>query len=223
MTPVMYTDIRGYSPNWGTICWVAAAVIVVALVVTAVVITGPAGLAAIGYAAQGIALTGMSTSATVFTFAAAGSAGALASAGIYASLSSKDKEEFNDFGPTALAMTATGGFLGGYSGYLATRPSFYRAMSAAEVQAVQDSGYLRGGRNGQTFFTNSAYYSSASAQSQLSLPTSPDYMMQFRILNNPNVFGPQTVAPMYGYSGGGIEYYTFDAVRVVIESVWKLN
>ena len=119
ITPVMYSDITGYAPNWGTICWVAAAVIVVALVVTAVVLTGPAGLAAIGYAAQGIALTGMSTSATIFTFAAAGSAGALASAGIYAAISSKDKEEFNDFGPTALAMTVTGGVLGAYTGYSA--------------------------------------------------------------------------------------------------------
>lgn len=117
----MYLDSDGYAPIWNQILAgvvIAASVIVVALVVTAVVLTGPAGLAAIGYAAQGIALTGMSTSATIVTFAAAGSAGALASAVIYAAMSSKDIEEFNDLGPTALAMTATAGILGGYVGYL---------------------------------------------------------------------------------------------------------
>ena len=115
------------------------------------------------------------------------------------------------------------GFRRGYAGYGATRPSFYRAMSSAEAQAVQDTGYLRGGREGQTFFTNTPYYSSRTAQSQLSLPTSPDYMVQFRISNNPSIFGPQMVGSMYGYNGGGVEYYTYDAVRVVIESIWKLN
>lgn len=186
---------------------------------------GGAGVAfaAIGYASQGVALVGLSTTATVLAYVTAGSAGALASVVMFSAMLSSSIEEFDDSGGIALAMTATGGLVGGYFGYLAARPSFYRAMSAAEVQAVKNSGYLRGGIEGQTFFTNTPYYSSGTAQSHLSLPTSPNYLMQFRISNNPNIYGPQTVGPMYGYNGGGVEFYTYDRVKVVIESIWRLK
>jgi hypothetical protein len=221
MTPVMYSDISGYAREH----WYMAVGIVAVLVIATVVTCGGAGVAfaAIGLASQGVAMAGLSTTATILAFTTAGSAGTLAAAGGYSALSSTNIADFDSMGGIALAATALGGTVGGYAGYIATRPSFYRAMSASEVQAVQETGYLRGGRTGQTFFTNTPYYSSGAAQSQLSLPTSPNYMMQFRISNNPSIFGPQTVGSMYGYKGGGVEYYSFDTVRVVIESIWKLK
>jgi RHS repeat-associated protein len=219
--PVMFTDSTGHAREY----WYIAVGLVAVLAIATVITCGGAGVAfaAIGYASQGITLVGLSTTATVFAYATAGSAGALAAVGMFSAMSSSSIEEFDDSGGIALAMTATGGLVGGYIGYLATRPSFYRAMSAAEVQAVKDSGYLRGGKEGQTFFTNTPYYSSGTAQSHLSLPTSPDYMMQFRISNNPNIYGPQTVRSIYGYNGGGVEFYTYDRVKVIIESIWRLK
>jgi RHS repeat-associated protein len=218
--PVMYTDITGYAREH----WYIAGGVVLLLAIATIITCGGVGVAitAIGLAAQGVAYVGLSTGATILAFTTAGTAGALVSAGIYAGLTSQNTSEFDNMGLMALASTFLGGVFGAYFGLVSTRQNFYRAMSTAEVQAVKETSYLRGGRDGQTFFTDTPYFSSNSAQSQLSLSTSPDYMMRFKIINNPHVFGPQSVSPMYGMNGGGNEYYSFDAVKVTIKSIWRL-
>ena len=221
ITPVMYVDPSGESwIHWG----IAVGVVALLAVLTVVTCGGfAAGLSAIILAGNGIAAVGLSPVATVLAFTTAGASLALGGSAIYAGLSSSSLDEFAEYGSFALLSTTVGGVIGAYLGYVSTKQDYYRAMSNAEVQAVQDTGYLRGGRGGQTFFTNTPYYSSNTAQSQLSLPTSPDYMMRFRIVNNPFIYGPQVVDPFNGMNGGGIEYYTYNQVRVIVKSIWRLH
>lgn len=80
-------------------------------------------------------------------------------------------------------------------------------------------GLLRGGREGDTFFSVNKYRTAESAQNKLSLPNRPEYRIDFKIINRPRINGPQIVEPKFtnykGYpnKGGGIEYWTPDKVR----------
>ena len=103
---------------------------------------------------------------------------------------------------------------------------YYRAMSAAELKAIQNTGYLRGGNPGDTYFTNNRYTSASAAQRSLSLEHRPEHMVEFRIINNPNIVGGPTgttVTPKYGQPGGGIEFYSTNAVQVEITNMWVLR
>jgi RHS repeat-associated protein len=51
--------------------------------------------------------------------------------------------------------------------------SLYRNMSKAEADAVKESGLLRGGREGETYWTDSKYKSSGKAKDRLSLEDKP--------------------------------------------------
>ncbi|MDA8212702.1 MAG: RHS repeat-associated core domain-containing protein [Clostridia bacterium] len=102
-------------------------------------------------------------------------------------------------------------------------PRLYRMMSEAEVNAVKETGYLRGGREGTTWFTNQEIKSATNAQNRLSLPQKPQYRMEFEITNNPNISGPSRVKPDFGQQGKGIEYWTDDPVQVDIINIQKLK
>ncbi len=96
----------------------------------------------------------------------------------------------------------------------------YRSMSRAEAEAVQRTGILRGGREGETFFTDSRFRSADRAQDRLSLPQRPEVQMEFRITNSPTISRNGTrVDPSYDGRGGGREYMTTDPVEVEIFNV----
>ena len=99
----------------------------------------------------------------------------------------------------------------------------YRVMSEQELQAVKETGYLRGGREGRTFFTDSYYKSADKAKNRLSLPEKPSYIMEFEIVNNPTILGGNKVKPKHGGIGGGREYYTDDLIQVKIINYQKLR
>ncbi|MEL4106278.1 hypothetical protein AAFA46_05475 [Oscillospiraceae bacterium WX1] len=99
----------------------------------------------------------------------------------------------------------------------------YRAMSEPELNAVKETGYLRGGRDGSTYFTDSYYKSANNAQNRLSLPNKPEYIMEFKITNNPTVYGGNTVNPAFGGSGGGREYFSNNPVQVNIVNYQKMR
>lgn len=99
----------------------------------------------------------------------------------------------------------------------------YRYLSAGELTAIQSTNTLRGGRPGETFFTSDVYATALDAERNLALPNSPEYRIQFAILNNPTIQGPQTVLPKYGQPGGGTEMFTTDLVRVFLTEIFKLN
>ncbi|ATW25277.1 hypothetical protein DCMF_11315 [Candidatus Formimonas warabiya] len=99
----------------------------------------------------------------------------------------------------------------------------YRVMTESELKAVQETGYLRGGREGPTYFTDSYYKNASNAQNRLSLPNEPEYIVEFKISNNPNTTGGNTVKPAYGGSGGGREYFSNDPVQVNIVNYQKMK
>lgn len=94
----------------------------------------------------------------------------------------------------------------------------FRYMSKGELNAIQKgpgAGYLRGGAEGETFFTKNIYTSASKAKTRLSLKTAPELRVEFEILNNPTLLRNGTkVRPNYGEIGGGAEFMTQDAVKV---------
>lgn len=61
----------------------------------------------------------------------------------------------------------------------------FRYMTEGELKAIQETGMLRGGNPGKTYFTKDLYKSGINAQQRLSLPTTPTMRVEFEILNNP--------------------------------------
>ena len=82
-----------------------------------------------------------------------------------------------------------------------TSPIFCRYCSRAELEAIQETGYLRGGRLGETYFTTDNYSSALRAQEKLSLKNTPEIKVTFSILNSPTIFGPRSVFPDNGQPG----------------------
>jgi len=99
----------------------------------------------------------------------------------------------------------------------------YRVMSEAEVKAVRETGQLRGGRTGETFFTDSNFRSASNAQNRLSLPQKPSHIMEFDIVNNPRIAGGNAVRPDFGMSGGGREYFSHDPIQVRVRSIQPMG
>lgn len=101
--------------------------------------------------------------------------------------------------------------------------NLYRVMNEGELNAVKQTGILRGGRSGQTFFTDSYFKSSSKAKSRLALPERPSYIMEFKIKNNPRIYGGNKVSRNYLETGGGREYFTEDQILVEIINYQKLR
>lgn len=91
----------------------------------------------------------------------------------------------------------------------------FRYMSQAELKAIQETGYLRGGLPGETYFTKDIYKSSAKAKLRLSLGSAPALRVEFEILNNPTLLRNGTkVLPANGMIGRGAEFMTANPVKV---------
>lgn len=95
-------------------------------------------------------------------------------------------------------------------------------MSEGELEAVKETGKLRGGREGTTYFTDSYFKNATRAKSRLSLPQKPTYNLEFEIKNSPKISGGTKVKPAYGEIGGGREYFTDDIVNVRIVNFQKM-
>ncbi len=100
----------------------------------------------------------------------------------------------------------------------------YRYMTQGEINAVQNTGLLRGGKTGETFFTKDVFKSTTSATERLALPTPATHRMEFQILNNPNLSRTgERVLSDFGRKGGGNQFSTFDPVRVRIINIQPLR
>jgi hypothetical protein len=118
----------------------------------------------------------------------------------------KSENDLVDYSNLRLGAEATAAKGGGNA---------FRYMSQAELEAVQSTGLLRGGRAGETFFTKDLYKSATSAQNRLALPGSPALRVEFQILNNPTLLRNGTkVLPANGMMGRGAEFMTLDPVKV---------
>ena len=91
----------------------------------------------------------------------------------------------------------------------------YRYMTSGELKAIQETGYLRGGLSGETYFTKDLYKTAAKAQTRLSLSNPPTLRVEFKILNKPTLLKKGTkVKPLNDLIGGGSEFMTLDLVKV---------
>ena len=98
-----------------------------------------------------------------------------------------------------------------------------RVMSAGEVNAIKETGYLRGGNAGPTFWTNGKYTNASRARQRLSLDGNRDFRVDFKITNKPLIIGPRTVKPLNKMNGGGREFFSNSKVKVDIEKIIKLK
>jgi RHS repeat-associated protein len=63
-------------------------------------------------------------------------------------------------------------------------PGYYtRYVGEGEIAAIQQTGLLRGGRPGETYFTIDRYVSKNSAMQRLALKHGPEYRVEFEIIN----------------------------------------
>jgi hypothetical protein len=123
-----------------------------------------------------------------------------------------------------LALAAVPTEAGTLGGPASGGRSFYRYMVPAELEAVRQTGFLRGGRPGETFWTDGIYTSAAEAQSQLALPSPPELRVRFIIVNQPTLTRDGSVVePAFGSPGGGREWASPDPVQVEIVDVQPLT
>ena len=103
--------------------------------------------------------------------------------------------------------------------------TFERVVSNAELKATQKTGLLRGGRDGENFFTNKASLDAKRAQQRLGLDGPlRDARIQFKIKNNVQVTGPRRAVPgQTGTVGGGREFSTSGRTEIDILRVDKLR
>jgi hypothetical protein len=106
--------------------------------------------------------------------------------------------------------------------------SYYtRHVGKEEIATIEQTGLLRGGRPGETYFTIDHYASRSRAAHRLSLKHIPDYAVDFEILNSPSVIGPERIAPKWyttGFrEGWGIQYRTWDPVQVRVLRLRRLE
>jgi len=106
-------------------------------------------------------------------------------------------------------------------GGTASKP-LYRVMGEGELKAVQETGKLRGGREGTTYFTDSYFKNANNAKSKLALPEKPKYIMEFEITNNPSINGGTRVTPAFYELGGAREYFADDIINVEIINFQKM-
>jgi RHS repeat-associated protein len=94
---------------------------------------------------------------------------------------------------------------------------FQRVMSNAELEATQKTGFLRAGREGENFFTNSASLDPKRAQQRLGLDGPlREQRIDFKITNDAKVSGPRTAKPGLSTAGGGREFSTTAPTKIEI-------
>ena len=138
----------------------------------------------------------------------------LGTIGIWASIKFGVKDFFKDLPNLFGRKSTTGG-----------SQTFERVISNAELKATQKTGLLRGGREGENFFTNKASLDAKRAQQRLGLDGPlRDSRIQFKIKNNIEVTGPRSAAPgSFGTAGGGREFSTNGRTEIEILRVDPLK
>lgn len=103
-----------------------------------------------------------------------------------------------------------------------TGKGFYRYMSWAE--AIRATGFLRGKRPGETYWTDEWYESAEEAKQLLALKVRPGVRIEFRILNESELLRDgDRVEPGEDEPGGGTEWMTLEPVEVEVIEVEPLD
>ena len=100
----------------------------------------------------------------------------------------------------------------------------YRYISKEELNAIQETGLLRGGREGENYFTKDIYKSALKVQQRLALPNKPTIRIEFEVINDPTIMRNGTkVIPAYEMPGKGSEFMTTDQVKIKLLNWQKLG
>ncbi|WP_442957010.1 MULTISPECIES: TreTu family toxin [unclassified Photobacterium] len=93
-----------------------------------------------------------------------------------------------------------------------------RWMSRAELKATQETGLLRGGRDGTHYVTDSANSDALRARQRSALPQTPEVRVTLEVPKG--VFSkPSKVAPAFNMPGGGMERTATGKIPVTIKRV----
>jgi len=96
--------------------------------------------------------------------------------------------------------------------------TFQRVMNNAELEATQRTNLLRGSRDGENFFNNSASLDATRAQQRLGLHGPlRDVRVEFQMKNDIFITGPRLAAAgKTGTPGGGREFSTQGSTQIEI-------
>ena len=100
----------------------------------------------------------------------------------------------------------------------------FRYMTEGEITAIRNTGKLRGGNPGETFFTKDLYKSGTKAQERLALPTKPTHRVEFEISNNPKLqLNGTKVKSDFGQPGKGSEFMSTSPIEVDILNIQPIK
>ncbi len=97
-----------------------------------------------------------------------------------------------------------------------------RAMSRAELKAMQETGLVRGGRPGTHYASDSVNSSAGRAQQRLALPNKPEVKITIEVSKG-KFSSPARVEPNYNMPGGGMERTATGKIPVLIKRVEELR
>lgn len=97
-------------------------------------------------------------------------------------------------------------------------------MSRTQSEAVGETGFLRGRRPGETYWTDRRYESAVETRALLALRRPPEMRMAFIILGDPKLERDGAmVRPAYDEPGGGTEWMTLESVEVEVTEIEPID
>jgi len=105
---------------------------------------------------------------------------------------------------SGLTGAATGIKWASKSGAKNSTETVQRWMSKAELNATQETGLLRGGRDGTHYVTDSANSNALRARQRSALPQTPEVKVTFEVPQG-SFSEPSKVDPAFNMPGGGME------------------
>lgn len=97
-----------------------------------------------------------------------------------------------------------------------------RAMSRAELKATQETGLLRGGREGDHYVSDAVNSDAKRAQQRLALPVKPEVRVTMKVPKG-KFSNPQKVTPKHEMPGGGTERTATGKIPVEIMKIKDID
>jgi len=106
----------------------------------------------------------------------------------------------------------------GYFGRKASTETVQRWMSKSELKATQETGLLRGGRDGTHYVTNSSNSNALRARQRSALPQTPEVKVTLEVQKG--LFSqPSRVEPAFNMLGNGMERAATGKIPVTVKRI----
>ncbi|WP_372519389.1 hypothetical protein [Candidatus Ruminimicrobiellum ovillum] len=103
------------------------------------------------------------------------------------------------------------------------KENLFRYISKEEFAFIKENNLISS-FSGENYFTNKYYSNAIDAQQKLALPTTPDFGINFKIINNPNITKQYNIVePKFSMPGGGIEFMSQDKIEIKIIDSFELK